>query len=282
MQQTGIIPRRTINVGPGERGLSILAGSLLLLNAISRPKKLGFPLFLGGSYLIFRGISGYCLTYDLLEINRAGKQGERGIRVTRTVTINRPRQEVYRFWRDFEHLPAFMEHLESVENLDDPEGLISHWIASGPLDTRVEWDAEIFQDQVDEFIAWRSLPGSLIENAGEVLFKDAPGNRGTEVYVNVVYNPPAGSAGAAFARLFGEEPDQQIAEDLRHFKQIMETGEIPTVTGQTSGRISQTMREREELKLHKRKDIVQIASEESFPASDPPAYTTGEKEEVSR
>jgi uncharacterized membrane protein len=280
MHQTGNLSKQSINVGPGERIISVVGGSLLILSAIARPRKLGIPLFLSGGYLIYRGVSGHCLTYQILNINRAGEKGELGISNTRALTINRPRQDVYNFWRNLENLPTFMEHLESVETLDGGEAKISHWKAKALLDKTVEWDAEIYHDLEYEEIAWRSLPGSFVPNSGEVYFRDAPGGRGTEVHVRLVYNPPGGSAAAAIARIFGKEPDRQIAGDLRRLKQIMEAGEIPTVTGQTSGRIEQTLSEREQIKRRKGKDIVQIASEESFPASDPPSYTSSEKEKV--
>jgi hypothetical protein len=137
----------------------------------------------------------------------------------------------------------------------------------------------IYNDQENELITWRSLPGSLVKNSGEVIFKEAPGNRGTEVRVQLVYDPPAGSAGAAFARLFGEEPDQQIAEDLRRLKQIMETGEAPTVAGQTSGRIEQTLREREQIKKDRGKDRCRSHRKNRFQQAIHPAFTSGVKEE---
>jgi uncharacterized membrane protein len=149
--------------------------------------------------------------------------GERFEYATRAITVNRPPAEVYRFWRDFENLPTFMRHLESVKVTSAQR---SRWTAKGPAGTSVEWEAEMVGDRANELIAWRSLPGADVENSGSVHFKLAPGNRGTEVIVRVQYAPPAGAIGAAAAWLFGEEPDQQLHEDLRRFKQVMETGEI--------------------------------------------------------
>jgi uncharacterized membrane protein len=145
------------------------------------------------------------------------------VHVVETVTIKRPRHEVYGFWHNFENLPRFMAHLESVQVLDEKR---SHWKAKAPADTTVEWDAETIEDRPNELISWRSLPGSEIPNSGTVQFKDAPGNRGTEVRVELEYQPPGGKIGALFAKLFGEEPKQQVKGDLRRFKQVLEIGEI--------------------------------------------------------
>ncbi len=145
-------------------------------------------------------------------------------RATKTVTINRTPEEVYRFWRDVENLPRFMTQLEAVEKLDERR---SHWRIKGPGGTTVEWDAEILEDRTNERIAWRSLPGAQVENAGAVDFVRAPGGRGTEVRVTLEYRPPGGSMGALIASLMGQEPRQKLQTDLRAFKAILETGEIP-------------------------------------------------------
>ncbi|MET8158405.1 SRPBCC family protein [Sphaerisporangium sp. NPDC005289] len=149
-----------------------------------------------------------------------------------SITVNRPRQEVYRFWRDFENLPRFMIHLDSVET--GPGGH-SRWRARGPARKPVEWEAEIVQDREDELIAWRSLEGATVRNRGSVRFMDAPGGRGTEVRVRIDYDAPVGRLGLAFARLLGEHPDQQVRDDLRRFKQVMETGEVTRSEGSPEG-----------------------------------------------
>jgi uncharacterized membrane protein len=153
------------------------------------------------------------------------------VHVIKSVTINRPRQEVYEFWRDLEHLPTFMIHLEAVTSSGDGR---SHWVANAPAG-RVEWDAEIIEDRPGAIIAWQSLQGSDVPNGGSVRFTDAPADRGTEVHVDLHYDPPAGSAGAMVARLFGEEPHQQLSDDLRRFKQVMETGEVVRSDGSLEG-----------------------------------------------
>jgi uncharacterized membrane protein len=145
------------------------------------------------------------------------------VQLTKAITINRQPDEVYRFWRDFRKLPQFMSHVHSVAVLDNQR---SHWTVSAPVGRRVEWDAEITQDQPNELIAWRSLPGAAVENAGTVRFVPAPGARGTEVRVEMSYQPPAGPMGAMFARLFGQEPRQQVQADLRKLKQVLEAGEV--------------------------------------------------------
>jgi uncharacterized membrane protein len=162
-----------------------------------------------------------------------------------------------------------MEHLESVR-VEDADSGRSHWVARGPLGRNVEWEAEVIEERENELLVWKSLPGSLVESMGRVEFVDAPGGRGTIVHVSMQYNPPAGSLGAAFAKLFGEEPGTQIKEDLRHFKQIMETGEIPTVEGQPAGQGTSTQEIAR--RSRRRKGVVQTASEDSFPASDPPGW----------
>jgi uncharacterized membrane protein len=149
--------------------------------------------------------------------------GDGTIHVHKTITINRPLEEVYQFWRNFENLPSFMSHLESVQTTGDRR---SHWKAKAPAGMTVEWEAEIIEDRPNERITWRAVEGSDVENSGTVRFQPAPGNRGTEIHVELRYNPPGGKIGAAIAKLFGEAPDQQIADDLRKFKQLMETGEV--------------------------------------------------------
>jgi uncharacterized membrane protein len=143
--------------------------------------------------------------------------------VSKTITINRPIEEVYQRWRRFETFPAFMEHLEEVRVTGEGR---SHWKAKAPAGRTVEWDAETTEDQPNSVIAWRSVEGSDIKNFGKVRFERARSGRGTIVRVDLQYEPPAGMAGMALAKLFGEEPGQQLDCDLRRFKQIMETGDV--------------------------------------------------------
>jgi uncharacterized membrane protein len=154
------------------------------------------------------------------------------IKAEKTVTINRPVEELYRFWRQFQNLPHFMKHLKEVQVYDSTR---SHWVTSGPLDSRVEWDAVITDEQENQMIAWRSVEGADVDHAGSIHFKPVSHNRGTEVKVITHYNPPAGGLGAAVAKLFGESPEQQLGDDLHRFKMLMETGEIATTDGQSRG-----------------------------------------------
>jgi uncharacterized membrane protein len=156
------------------------------------------------------------------DLRRPGRDYSRGIFVTQAITVNRSPEEVYRFWHDFENLPRFMSHLKSVHVVNGR----SHWEARGPLGISVEWDAEVVEDRPGELIAWRSVAGADVPNRGSVRFRPAPGDRGTEIVVDLNYDPPAHALGAAVAKLFGENPSQQVAADLRHFKQVMETGEV--------------------------------------------------------
>jgi uncharacterized membrane protein len=159
------------------------------------------------------------------------------LRVEKVVAIDRPAEELYGFWRQFENLPRFMRHLRSVRAVGQTR---SHWVAKGPGGTDVEWDAEVIDDRPGELIAWRSLPGADVDNSGCVRFERAPGNRGTFVRVQMEYNPPGGFFGASVATLLGEDPATQVQRDLYRFNQVMETGQVTTTEGQPAGRPSST------------------------------------------
>ena len=154
------------------------------------------------------------------------------IHVTKSITLMKPRAEVYRFWRELERLPSFMIHLQSVTAIGKSR---SHWVANAPGGAQVEWDADIVAERENELLSWRSVEGSDIQNEGSVRFKDAPADRGTEVRVELSYDAPGGAAGAAIAKWFGEEPSQQLTDDLRRFKQVMETGEVVLSDGSLQG-----------------------------------------------
>ena len=231
----------SINLGKNERSLSTFSGAALLAAAIMRPRRLGILLGPLGANLLYRGISGHSLVYKLLGKNRAVHDSEaavsvpheQGMRVVHSVTINRPPEEIYAFWRDFTNLPKFMQHLESVIIESDTQ---SHWRVKGPAGTTIEWDAEIVNDEPNEVIGWRSLENPYVDHAGAVRFRAAPGDQGTEVEVKIEYVPVAGGVGTAVANLLGEAPERQVWDDLRRLKQWLEVGEIATTDGQPSGR----------------------------------------------
>lgn len=177
--------------------------------------------------------------------SRARAAESREVRVRTAATINKPIEQVYAFWRRFENFPRFMRHLESVEVIDERR---SRWRAKAPAGTTVSWEAELVEDRENERIAWRSVEGSTVEHHGSVRFAHAPGARGTEVRVELAYRPPAGAIGRGVAWLFGEEPGQQIHEDVHRFKQLMETGEIPLSEGPGLSRPAQPSSHPEQLR----------------------------------
>lgn len=227
-----------VNVGMAERLITGAAGAALVLVGLKRTVP-GLLVGAIGGALAYRAFSGYCPGYQAIGVNTASRNPpepeeyfERGIHVEQSYTINKPAEELYGFWKNLENLPRFMRHLERVEKLDEKR---SHWVAKGPAGMSVEWDAEIINDEPNALIAWRSLEGATVHNAGSIRFVPAPADRGTEVKVVIDYIPPAGTVGWAVAKLFGREPKQEIREDLRHFKQFIEAGEIPTIEGQPKG-----------------------------------------------
>ncbi|HEX8002035.1 MAG TPA: SRPBCC family protein [Mycobacteriales bacterium] len=163
---------------------------------------------------------------------RAGRVAGGPQTFTASITVNKPRQEVYRYWRALTNLPTFMTHLVSVEATGAGR---SRWTATGPAGKKVTWDAEVTDDTPGRAIAWRSLPGATAPNRGVVRFADAPGGRGTEVRVELTVEVPGGLAGRAVALLFGENPEQQVRDDLRRFKQVLETGEVVRSDGTPQG-----------------------------------------------
>lgn len=154
------------------------------------------------------------------------------MKIVRSCTIRRPASELYAFWRATENIARVVKHPVTITPISDME---SHWSVTAPGERRVEWDAVIINDEPNELIAWRSRDGADIRNAGTIRFQPAPGDEGTEVRVQLEYDPPGGKIASLVAKLTGEEPEQQVAETLRRFKALMESGEIPTIEGQSVG-----------------------------------------------
>ncbi len=175
-------------------------------------------------------------TADAALSGASGTAGTTGtIRVTQSININQHPEACYHFWRNFENFPRFMKHVDEVRMLDATR---SHWKVRAPLGRQVAWTAELVSDVPAQQLGWRTLPGAEIDHAGVVRFVPALGERGTRVEVDLSYRAPLGKAGSQLAKLFGEEPSQQIDDDLRRFKQLIETGEIATTLGQAAGRRS--------------------------------------------
>ncbi|MEH1823615.1 MAG: SRPBCC family protein [Nostoc sp.] len=212
-----------------ERWGSLIGGGAMVLMGLKQGSLRGALTALAGGGLIYQGATKQSTIQQAQEAIGINQP----IKVEKTVTINISPEELYRFWHNLENLPTFMKHLKSVKVYNEKR---SHWIANAPLGNSVEWDAEILEDRENEFISWASVEGADIDNSGFVRFQKAPGDRGTEVKVVLEYNPPGGILGSTVAKLFGEEPEQQIGDELRRFKMLMETGEIATTEGQSSGR----------------------------------------------
>ncbi len=224
-----------MNLTDRERLASALAGASMLAFGLARRRvsgagKAGAVAGSLGAGLLLRGVSGRCPVYAAAHVNhrhtgtREALGGMRGLHVKEAIVVDRPVDEIYWLWRQLDRLPELMSHLKSVTVLNDRR---SHWVVRAPAGHTVEWDAEIIHDEPNRVIGWRSLPASEVATAGSVTFRPASGGRGTELTVHLQYDPPAGRAGAAFAWLFGEEPSQQIRDDLRRFRDLIDSSAIP-------------------------------------------------------
>jgi uncharacterized membrane protein len=211
-----------------EQWASIIGGGALVLSGLQQRSLRGVLMAVTGSGLLYQGARSKS-TIKQVE-NAVGL--DRALRVEKTVTINRPVTELYSFWRQLNNLPSFMRHIKAVQVHDERH---SHWVVNAPLDQSIEWDAVIVDDQPNHLIAWTSAPDAAVDHSGFVRFQPATGQRGTEVKVVLEYELPGGTMAAAIAKLFGEEPEQQIGDDLNRFKQLMEAGEIATIKGQPRG-----------------------------------------------
>jgi len=245
--------RATHNVAKPERIGSVAIGAALVAYGLRRRDPAGLIAALFGGAFIHRGATGHCYVYDAMGVSTgpadtvldapvrddvtgrsATVNARKAIKVEQSVTIARPRAELFAFWRDFANLPRFMDHLVSVRV---ESATRSHWTAKAPAGQTVEWDAEIVNEVTDSIIAWKSVGDPDIANAGSVNFSDAPGG-GTVVRVTLDYEPPAGKLGAMLSHLFSEEPDHQIRDDLRQLKQLFESGGVTSASARGASRES--------------------------------------------
>ncbi|MGE4163125.1 MAG: SRPBCC family protein [Vicinamibacterales bacterium] len=214
-----------------EDWIALGTGIALLAAGLSRRATTGACLAASAAPFLYRGVSGRwpdIVSHGLgADSTKAALGGSRGVHVREAIRLEKPVGEVYRFWRQLDQLPRFMLHLERVTETGEGK---SHWVAKGPGDVPIEWDAEIVNEREDSLLAWQSLPGSDVVSAGSVTFSPVRQGRSTEVRVHLRYSPPAGRTGAWIAALFGREPSQTIREDLRRFKQLLEAGEIARAT----------------------------------------------------
>jgi uncharacterized membrane protein len=231
--------RRIANMGAIDRSIAgVLGAGLIGFGATRRTLPSMIASIAGGSAFLAMSATGYCPLYHALTIDN-GRKGtaqpadyyNEGIHVVVSYVIAKQPQELFQFWRNFENLPKFMTHLKSV-TCQGPTR--SHWVAKGPAGIDVEWDAEIINEEPNRLISWRTVGEPDVDSAGTVLFVPAAESRGARVHVNLDYIPPAGRIGKAIAKIFGDDPAQLIRDDLRRFKQLMESGDAFAV-GQSTG-----------------------------------------------
>jgi uncharacterized membrane protein len=216
MDQAEVFSEGSLRTSAAARWTPVVAGSALAIFGLTRPRRYGIPLAAAGGALAYSGIAA---------------TRQKNFETSSSILVNASREELYRFWRDFENLPRFMRHLENVS----VNGRHSRWTAVGPLGQRLRWVAELVDERENELISWRTLPGSDINVTGSVQFRPATGGRGTVIFANIHYRPPAGAIGRAFAKIMGKDPGFLMRQDLRRFKALIEAGEIPTTEGQSHG-----------------------------------------------
>lgn len=211
------------NVGTRERWLSLIGGGAAVTEGIRRRGWTGSALGALGGYLLFRGMTGHCLVYRQLRVStthagETGLWGQNFVRVRTTVTVQQPRDAVYRYWRNLENLPRFMRHIKRIE----VDGNRSHWVARSPIGLPMAWNAQITQDTPNERLTWRSIVGSQVDTRGEIRFRPTI-DGGTEIDVEMYYRPPGGAMSAMLARLFGGISEKMIKRDIARFKEAVES-----------------------------------------------------------
>ena len=231
--------KSAVNVGKVERWASGIGGGLMVVQGLRRGNFSGLALAVLGGALAYRGFTGHCQAYQALNLNTAGKRRSdeeetiyKGVLIKHTCTINRTPTEIYDYLEKPENHQRFNVRVESVTKSADGKW---HWAIKGPLGSTWRFDSERITNQPGRLIAWKSLPGGDVDNAGSIRLSSTFEGKGTEVTMEVSYQPPAGSVGVAIAKMLGHDPDAQVREDLRRLKQLLEAGEIPTVEGQSAG-----------------------------------------------
>ncbi|RYF97372.1 MAG: DUF2892 domain-containing protein [Chitinophagaceae bacterium] len=222
-QNSSVGPKPTINVDIPERMISLAAGSLLILSGL---RNRGLLRIAAGGLLLYRGATGHCPAYSAMG-RRKLPDPVKNINIRTTVAVNKPRHEVYSFWRKLENLPLFMEHLETVKEVNDRN---SHWEVKVPggLGT-ISWDAVIVEERDGYFIGWNSLPGATVENAGKVEFRDL-GDGWTELHVVITYRAPLGAAGQGISALLNPVFERIIRSDIKNFKMFVEKGGMNNIS----------------------------------------------------
>ena len=218
---------RAVNVGDKERMVSALVGGALVTWGLMRRSLGGLGLVATGGALAWRAFSGHCAMYRALGVDThrrdATTRGNLGIKIDKSIEVNAPPERVYAFWRRLENLPRILSNVESVHSLGDTR---SHWTVKTVGGATVEWDAEIINDKPNELIAWRSVPGASVTNAGSVHFERTNDGRSTRIHVALQYDPPGGEIGHAVASLLNADAGTQVEQDLKNFKQAFEAGHI--------------------------------------------------------
>ncbi|HEY1066652.1 MAG TPA: SRPBCC family protein [Pirellulales bacterium] len=209
---------------------SMAVGGALLAVSVRRRSLAGAALALAGAGVLYNAARKKFTHHK--EEDRAGVRAQHGVKFKTSQIINRSRQDLFDFWSNLDNLPRVMSHLLSVKDLGDGR---SRWVAQGPLAYSVEWEAETIVERAPEVISWQSLPGSEVDMAGSVHFLPGPGGFGTIVEISLKYDPPGGQVGAMLARWLGGGLEDQVRDDLRRFKCVMETGEAPATDGQPQG-----------------------------------------------
>lgn len=223
-QQQGRAGSSEVNVGSSERIVSTGLGGLLVANGILRGRLSGLLMTAIGGALIYRGATGHCSVYQQLGVNSSSMEGERtivkGVKIEEEVTIRRPAQELYDIWTRWEQLPQILPHIEHVKDLGNGR---TQWTARGPLGSTLSWEAEVINQDPGRMVAWQSIQGGDVDTAGSVHF-DAVDDNTTRMTVSMQYDPPGGRLTAVLAEFFRVGLEQRTREDLRRFKQTMESG----------------------------------------------------------